>query len=878
MPKRTGALCAALLLLASATAEAGVPTLFRYRVEGPGHLVSVAGDWNRWDPSADPLRDPDGDGVFERTIDLEIGRHEYKLVVDGVWMEDPAARGSAPNAYGSSNSVVHVGETPEPDVYRISPPSEESAETELRDVLFAFRPERPPHSLSVVGTFNDWQGDVLQMEGPDSSGLFHARLALPRGEYLYAFLADGVRFIDDRNERRMSDGGGGVGSILVVDDRFPEARLRRGDGRIRGDDLSLAPGRVSVVRTAPGRIVVTARAHRGDVTGASLLIRAGGAETLTPMREAGTDDRFAYFRAERDFPPETEGRLGVLLFDGDSVRVVTRTGLAVTAEDALLLELSPVETPLFALPDWVADGVFYQIFPDRFLNGDPRNDPDFREPYYEGETALPKGGKTDGAYYHLEKDWHDVAGLSKSPYRSDGRPDNCSFYGGDLEGVLRKLPYIEDLGATVLSFTPLHIAKSNDRRDACDWREVDPHLGGSDALRKLVDAAHEAGIRVVVEVVFDYTGSCHRAFRDCVEKGRESPYWLWYEWKKWPLPERFGEAETAADYYACRGGAGALPIINFDLARPNASEAAALRIVDAKPNTAVLDEVRAAIRFWLVDSGVDGIRIGESEEVPPWVWRVVREEVRRVTADVFVVADLPGNAAEVLSPTRFDAAVNHRFFREPCLRFFARGEIDAETFDRSLAGGRFGYPLPAVHGALNVLGTDGTERFLTAAGGDERRLLLGMLFGATYVGAPHIYYGDEIGMPGGADPDCRRPFDWKKLETPQAAAMRDRVRQFLTIRREHPALRSGEYRTLIAEGHVFSFARWTETDRLVVLLNAGSSPATVLLAPEALPFPAGSARDLLAGADLSPIAGAFRVSVDGLSGAVLVFPDAGARN
>jgi glycosidase len=529
---------------------------------------------------------------------------------------------------------------------------------------------------------------------------------------------------------------------------------------------------------------------------------------------------------------------------------------------------------LFSVPEWVVNGVFYQIFPERFRNGDRKNDPDFREPYYKGKTALPKDGKTNEEYYHLVSDWYDVAGLARSPYRTDGRPDYFSFYGGDLEGVRERLSYLKDLGATIVYFNPLHRAKSNHKYDACDWREVDPHFGGNRAFRALADAAHAAGIRIVVDGVFNHTGKCHYAFQDCIEKGKESPYWTWYEWRKWPLPERLAENEKPSDYYDCWWAAGDLPNLNFDLARPNASEQSVTRIADASPNQAVLEEIRATIRFWLGEMGADGFRLDVANEVPAWVWRIFREEVRRVKPDAFVLGELWGDATADLSPLRFDATMNYRFFREPCLRFLARGTIDAEAFDRALAGGRFGYPLPSVLGAMNLLGSHDTERFLTLAGNDSRRLLLAMLFGATYVGVPHIYFGDEIGMEGGGDPDCRRPFDWQKLESPRGAALHDRVRRFLSIRREHPALRTGDFRTLLAEGRIYAYARWNDADRLAVLLNAGGTPATILLDPSALPFPAAKAQDLFPETEVPADDGALCVKLEALSGTILAFPPA----
>ncbi len=863
----TASLAAPLL----ASAEVAVPFRFDPPDSSPGQ-VSVAGEWNQWNAGVDLLSDEDGDGLFEGTILIEPGRYEYKFVVDGNWYEDPEAAESVPNPYGSSNSVVYVSvEEGAAKEYRIGPQATEPASS-IREVTFSFHPEQTPAQVFLAGTFNEWNPTADRMGGPDDDGVFTLSMPLPPGEHQYKFVADGVWHHDPNGENQTADGFGGFNSIIRVDDRFPPVSLAEGDGRIYGADLDLSPGNVSVVRVDPERIIVTARAYQGDVEGASILFLQRGEERSEPMVPIGGDGRHVYFRGEMEAGIGTEGRLGVRLYDGDSIRVMTRRGLMTEAESAVLLEISAVTTPLFSMPDWVVDGVFYQIFPERFRNGNRQNDPDFSESYYRGKTSLPEGGKTNGEYYHLVRDWSDAEGLTRSPYRTDGRPDYFSFYGGDLEGVTEKLSYLKDLGVTIIYFNPVHRAKSSHKYDACHYREVDPHFGGNAAFRRLTEKAHEAGIRVIVDGVFNHTGDCHYAFRDCLEKGQDSPYWKWYEWRKWPLPDPLPEGAKATDYYDCWWGHGTLPNLNFDLSRPGPREEEANRISEAEPNWPVIEEVMETVRFWLVEMDADGFRLDVAGEVPDWFWRLFREEVRNTKPDAYVIAELWGNAAADLSPLRFDATMNYKYFREPALAFFGRGQIDAPTFDMQLVGGRYGYPVPSVLGAMNLLGSHDTERFLTLAGGDERRLLLAMLFGATYVGVPHIYYGDEIGMQGGPDPDCRRPFPWGTLDEPAKSALRSQVREYLAARRAHPALRRGEFHTLLAEEQIFAFARWTEEDRLVVLLNAGYLPAEITLERGALPFEAGEAEDVLGGRALPFQGEELRIHLEPFAGSVLAFP------
>ena len=485
--------------------------------------------------------------------------------------------------------------------------------------------------------------------------------------------------------------------------------------------------------------------------------------------------------------------------------------------------MNAVSTPLFHMPDWVVDGVFYQIFPDRFRNGNEANDPDFSEPYYEGKTELGPDGKTNREYYHLVEDWNDTAGLRRSPYRTDGKPDYFSFYGGDLEGVTEKLGYLKDLGITILYFNPLHKAKSNHKYDACDFRAVDPHFGGENAFRALAEKAHEIGMRVVVDGVFNHTGNCHYAFVDCALKGKDSPYWNWYEWKKWPLPKQGGY--KAIDYYDCWWGFGLHPNLNFDRSRPNAEENGIRFIANADPVMPVANHLLEATEFWLREMEVDGFRMDVPNEVPFWFWKMFRERVRKVNPDAYLVGELWSTAPEWVGPETFDAVMNYRHFKDPVNTWIGQGRGSAQVFEAGLAPGRVAYPSQAVQVMMNLIDSHDTVRFVTTAGGDRRRLKMAALFEMCYLGTPHVWYGDEIGMEGQKDPDCRRAFRWDASQW--NIKLFDYVKRCIALRKAHPALRRGEYKRLFAQGNVYVFGRRLSDEVLLIVLNAGSHPWTL---------------------------------------------------
>ncbi|HSG27988.1 MAG TPA: glycoside hydrolase family 13 protein, partial [Candidatus Krumholzibacterium sp.] len=412
-------------------------------------------------------------------------------------------------------------------------------------------------------------------------------------------------------------------------------------------------------------------------------------------------------------------RFCFVFFDGGKRFFATPAGFVEEKPDAgSMFEYSSDSLKPFFTPDWAKNGVFYQIFPDRFRNGDKSNDQDFKEPYYEGVTELPASGKTNGEYFHFVEQWTNVSGLSKSPYRTDGKPDYYSFYGGDIAGVMEKIPYLRDLGITIIYFNPLNEARSNHKYDPMDYLKIDPHFSDEATFKKFTAAAHEAGIRVIVDMAFNHTGDWHFAFVDSKEKGRKSKYWDWYEWKRWPLPS--GNVPNPLDYYDCWWGFGIHPNLNYDLSRPNAQENAIDDISQAEPNMAVLEYILQVARYWLGDLDIDGFRLDVPNEVPMWVWKEFRRVVDEVKPDAFLIGEIWSNAMPWLGPHCFHSTMNYKYFRDPVLKYFGQGYGTAEQLDRDLAPGRSVYPLQATQVMMNLIDSHDTERFLNTAGSDDR--------------------------------------------------------------------------------------------------------------------------------------------------------------
>jgi glycosidase len=401
---------------------------------------------------------------------------------------------------------------------------------------------------------------------------------------------------------------------------------------------------------------------------------------------------------------------------------------------------------------WVRDAIFYEIFPDRFHNGDPANDPAGARPWGE-------------------------------------RPTRDNFFGGDLQGILDKLPYLEALGINALYLTPIFEARTNHKYDTCDYLTVDPAFGSLDLLQKLVTEAHCRDVRVVLDGVFNHCGDGFWAFRDVCQRGAESPYADWFIVDSYPVQQ------TPPNYQTC-GGVGYLPKLNTD-------------------NAGVRDYLLHVATYWLEKAGIDGWRLDVPWKVPLGFWRALRRAIKAVNPASYIVGEIWRDGRSWLQGDTFDAIMNYRL-RDYILDFCVRDAMDAEDFDFELAMLRQDQG-PTVAFQLNLLGSHDTPRILTVCGGDVGRLTLALVFQFTYLGVPMIYYGDEVGMEGDNDPLCRGTLDWD--ENRWNKQLHETYRRLIQVRRQHPALRWGAFESLRVFNAVYAYRRYDERDDVVVVLN-----------------------------------------------------------
>jgi neopullulanase len=491
-------------------------------------------------------------------------------------------------------------------------------------------------------------------------------------------------------------------------------------------------------------------------------------------------------------------------------------------------------------PDWVRDAVFYQIFPDRFARSNRVRAPGPLEPW-------------------------------------DAPPTHHGFKGGDLLGVVEHLPYLVDLGVTALYLNPIFASASNHRYHTYDYLSVDPLLGGDDALRALIDAAHASSIRVVLDGVFNHAGRGFWPFHHVLENGGDSPYVDWfafhpaalrgerplrpYPWhsdrQTWPEDraseptwDAKGDESLRRLGYRAWSGHPALPKLNTD-------------------NPLVREYLMGVAEHWL-RFGIDGWRLDVPMDIhTAGFWEEFRSRVRAVNPEAYIVGEIWHEAHAWLVGDRFDAVMNYPL-AFAILGFAAQGHLDRAVVghQQEYAGGttvRDGAGLgrelerlmtlydPAVTLVqLNLLDSHDSPRFRTLAGRDAGAWRLATLLLATLPGAPCIYYGDEVGVEGDQDPDCRRAFPWDDARWDRDGLAWTRA--VLHIRHELPALRRGGFRVAGSAGLAMGFVRAVGVgDLAVVALNAADDAAEVRL-----DVPEAGGRRL----EVVPLPGSAPISVD----------------
>ena len=587
----------------------------------------------------------------------------------------------------------------------------------------------------------------------------------------------------------------------------------------------------------------------------NIQIRLAINNELYTMESERTYGAFTYYRAEWKLK---DGMTSYYfeIQDGEEVWYYNRSGLT----DGRIPYYDFRLAPGFSTPDWAKGAVIYQIYTDRFYNGDPENDVETREYFYIGD------------YSSKVTDWN------KYPAAMGVR----EFYGGDLQGVIDKLDYLQDLGVEVLYFNPLFVSPSNHKYDIQDYDYIDPHFGkivedGGELLSpgeksnkkatkyqkrttsfanleasnelfiKLVEELHRRGMKIILDGVFNHCGSFNKWMdRECIyerKKGyapgayisRESPYHDYFrffsdEEKDWPYNGK----------YDGWWGHDTLPKLNYE--------------ESVKLENYILNMGRKWVSppynvdGWRLDVAAD---LGRSNEYNHQFWKKFREVVKNANPDAIILAEHYGDPREWLGGDEWDTVMNYDAFMEPITWFLTgmekhsdemREELrgNADNFTRAMTYHMANMMVPSLLTSMNELSNHDHSRFLTRTNHMVGRVAeLGpeaanefvnpalmreaVAFQMTWIGAPTVYYGDEAGVCGFTDPDNRRTYPWGHEDQQMLGFHKKMIR----IHKEHEALRTGAVVMLHCEKNILSYGRFTEEEQIIVILNNRSELAEV---------------------------------------------------
>ncbi len=413
---------------------------------------------------------------------------------------------------------------------------------------------------------------------------------------------------------------------------------------------------------------------------------------------------------------------------------------------------------VLSVPDWAKGITVYQIFPDRFCRAE----------------ASP-----------------DVPGLM--PWGSP--PEREGFFGGNLRGILQRLDYLADLGVDAVYLNPIFKAPSNHRYDTEDYLSIDPLLGDARDAAALAEGLHDRGIRVLLDGVFNHCGYTFPIFQHVLKNGNSSPYRDWFCLDGFPVDPQRLNYETAGYYHA-------MPKLN-------------------QSNPDVREYCIRVAEHWTRELRLDGWRLDVSDEVDRTLWRELRKRLTAINPEILLIGEAWQENTELSGRGLLHGVIDYPFYRA-CRDFFSLGKLTPGQFSDRI-GRALGVRPPHVrHTQVNMLGCHDTERISTLCGEDEERLRCAFVYLFTMPGIPLLYYGDEAGLPGGGDPDCRRTMPW---ESALRSPLRDFIQKLIGLRRRCPTLRLGDTVCLEPKDGLVSHIRTCEAQRLFVAINMGDGDA-----------------------------------------------------
>lgn len=431
---------------------------------------------------------------------------------------------------------------------------------------------------------------------------------------------------------------------------------------------------------------------------------------------------------------------------------------------------------IFRTPGWVNETIWYQIFPERFCNGDPSVNPQNVKPWRYEKTGFD------------------------------------DYYGGDLKGIQEKLSYLQELGITGIYMTPVFEADSSHKYNTRDYCKVDPHFGTNEQLKELVQDAHKKGIRMMLDGVFNHTGADIKMWQDVLAHGKASRYADWYMVNDWPV--RMGQSTKDARFYSFA--------FWDEMPKLNTS------------HPEVIQYLLGLVKFWIEEFDIDGLRLDVGNEVSHRFLKELRRMTKELKPEFYLLGEIWHDSVSWLGGDEYDAVMNYPL-AAGISDFWVYKHWNRQEFEYAVNRCFTMYMQQTNDVLFNLLDSHDTNRLMDKVQDkDVFYQQLAVLY--TMPGSPCIYYGTEIAIEGGHDPDCRRCMPWEEIAAGQYDRELAEVKTLIRLRKSCQAFRSRNFHfpNEMAEERVIEYVKIGEDTTIEVLLNCGEHPVLIQTREEVL--------------------------------------------
>lgn len=897
-----------------------------------GDFQSEAGAANDWDPtSAVTDMTAVGNNFYQYKVTLPVGTYQYKIAVNHSWNENYGYGGQ-----NGGNFTIQLDKEQEVIFYYHDGTHAAADSTWYAAIPQKKQPRIAGTIQSAINAGNEWSPSTstafLYDDNFDSTYSFTANV--PKGNYEYKIVLGSdwgeeypgqnaslkvledtqITFYFNNATKEVSTDYQPIGSDGTVQ---KEALYHNTwDKAFRSPFGAIAAGTPVTLRL---------QTNKDDLTNASVLVKnftTGNSKTYT-MNKAGWQNGKDYWEVQ--FKPDTKGVYGYKFKATDGSAVVEygedvqegKTGTAVD-NNAGMFQLT-VYDPTYETPDWMKEAVIYQIFPDRFYNGNLNND------------TAKQNARGSEPIEHM--DWSELPDNPDLANRSDYSGDKIwsnDFFGGDITGVQAKLDYVQSLGVNTIYLNPIAKAASNHKYDATDWKTIDPMFGTPEEFTAFTKELESRGMHLILDGVFNHVGDDSIYFDRYGKYKTVGAYEYWakiydlmnddglneedakvkarellvadgqvfneeYGFHNWFNIKNVKVGKEGSEHYDYQAwwGFDSLPEIKSvpgDAVDYN-SELNNKQFADY-----IMYDDDSVSKTW-IENGGSGWRLDVANEVDPEFWREFRQQLKSDTfagtgatlqegEKPLILGEIWDDASQYFLGDQYDSVMNYRF-QKAVIELLKNGNAQAAA--DQLKAVQEDYPREAYYALMNLMGTHDTARavFVLGNGTDTneraefdqnynyelgvKRLKLASIIQMGFPGAPTIYYGDEAGVTGSKDPDNRRTYLWDNQNT----SLIEHYQTVGKVRETNQTLfSSGEMKFLYAEGDVFAFARYTDDKVAVVAVNRGNSEQTVEIDVHGLLKNGIKLTDQLVGNyEVEAGSGKISIAIPAMSGRMLVSND-----